>query len=1373
MEVVTLPSESPAQRPFSPLVAQRYQPLAELGGGGMAHVYAVLDTTNGQRVALKRLSAQGRPEHRRRVAELFAREFQALSQLAHPSIVEVYDYGVDAEGPYYTMEILDGGDLQQWVPVEYRRLCAIARDVCSALSLLHARRIVHRDISPRNIRCTVAGAAKLIDFGAMAPMGPSKELVGTPAFCAPEVLNLQALDARTDLYALGAALYYALTAHHPYPARDFSSLHNLWQYALVRPSELVPEVPAALDDLVLDLLQLDMNDRPNNAAEVFERLRAIEGRAVNDQSIEQHVAAQSYLATPSFVGRNEELARVRARIALAKTARGSVVLVRGEKGSGRSRFLEVCLLDAQLQGCIGLRADADDAAPGDYGVLRRLLSQLQQRLPELACELMRPDLPVLGHIMPELLVNAPVTLAEFAHPNHLRTALQDATQRVLLGTAAHAPLLIAIDDIYACDEPSVAALALFSRNIERTSIVLIASMVFAEPEQHGATLKLMAAHAHDVAIPSLTESESLELLCSIFGASPALAPLTKRLHSLSAGSPRDLMRLAQSLVDRQLARYAAGSWSLPAQLGVNDLPESIAQLMRDRIVSVSAAARQLVRALALCPELTFTVDEAAQLGAYTSVNELAQDLTQLTTLDIVRLRADGLILTDRAWIAPLLAELPEATLKGLHLLLASAFDRRGDHVLRRAQHLLLGGDTQRALDVFTEHAIESRKQTDNSIDAFHRFITTLPEQWYQAYDAALRACDEHGRPKRDWFAIAARFGTITATKGIVDHVHMPVWLARLKAASCLEDYERLDATLAPDLRVRLALEAATARFEQLSDRERGLDPRSAIQHLASACRFVIATAAPALDLVLLRTLPSFQPLVGLAPALQIVESLRVGLLARVSGRINLAANTYVQVLERLSAPDGCGLEAAHVTYSKLTVGSALAVLEAGLGLASCLARAQNIEQDVLMRGNAAAIRLVYALWQGDSRGTERERKHREELRIQSGTQTADPAHLVWQVAAYAAMEDLTSLKHCLAEIAPLSAAHAGWRSVEVFGKSEYERIRGDCSSANTLLGAFLQNASAGEHFMWAQLAAAQIRALSDAGRVEHAVEFGKKALRELRAAELGQAAERWVVVALSVAQAKLGEADAAVELDAVVAQTIESGSTGLLLGVVYEARAYVALFQDDTERYQHFEALCQQELTRHKNPALSAKLQRLKREAQRRQLGPVQQVLQRATGMSVGWTVLKSRLRQCSKIEERAELMLRLLAQRSGASQGFLFQVTPNGPSCVATIGDPEPDPQLQAMVEELIAAETRPRDPATDEPPAIERTQWTGLGDSKYRRVVLSHYNVSGCCITGVGVFVVKPGQAFQYPGETAAQISQMAHEIGDASALIVEEDD
>jgi eukaryotic-like serine/threonine-protein kinase len=136
--------------------------------GGMGEVFAALDQSTGTHIALKRLLTR---DAERTTAALFMREYHALSELRHPCIIEVYDYGVDQQTPYYTMELLDGQDLRELSPVPFRDACRYLRDVASSLALLHARRLLHRDLSPRNVRRTSAGRCKLLDFGAMMPFG--------------------------------------------------------------------------------------------------------------------------------------------------------------------------------------------------------------------------------------------------------------------------------------------------------------------------------------------------------------------------------------------------------------------------------------------------------------------------------------------------------------------------------------------------------------------------------------------------------------------------------------------------------------------------------------------------------------------------------------------------------------------------------------------------------------------------------------------------------------------------------------------------------------------------------------------------------------------------------------------------------------------------------------------------------------------------------------------------------------------------------------------------------------------------------------------------------------------------------------------------
>jgi serine/threonine-protein kinase len=155
----------------------------------MASVYEVFDRTTQRRLALKRLHSATDILRQRRMLELLQREFYTLSQISHPCVVEAYDYGTDEQGAYYTMELLQGEAVNALAPLSVPQLCRVAWEMCSVLSLLHSRRLVYRDLNPRNVHCTLDGTSKLLDFGAVATMGPCQQMVGTPAYCAPEAIS--------------------------------------------------------------------------------------------------------------------------------------------------------------------------------------------------------------------------------------------------------------------------------------------------------------------------------------------------------------------------------------------------------------------------------------------------------------------------------------------------------------------------------------------------------------------------------------------------------------------------------------------------------------------------------------------------------------------------------------------------------------------------------------------------------------------------------------------------------------------------------------------------------------------------------------------------------------------------------------------------------------------------------------------------------------------------------------------------------------------------------------------------------------------------------------------------------------------------------
>ena len=1329
----------------------------------MAVVHEVLDRATGRRVAQKRLRQQDSEQRMQRTRELFEREFHTLAQLAHPRVVEVYDYGVDERGPYYTMELLDGGDLERLVPGPYRRVCAIARDVCSALSLLHSRRIVHRDVSPRNVRCTSDGLAKLIDFGAMTRMGVVKDLVGTPVYCPPEVLHLQAIDGRADLYALGATLYYVLTGRHAYPVREFAALPKAWQFGIARPSDLVAGIPAALDDLVLDLLQQDPERRPASAAEAMERLSAIEGRTLQENLL----VAQSYLTTPVFVGREAELSSVRSKALRAREGHGAAMLALGDAGLGRSRFLDQNVLTAQVLGLTVIRADADDAASGDYGVLRRLLAQLQQTQAELVQTLAAPHLTTLRSAFPELASKH----SEPPRADVTRAQLQDAWKHVLLGVSERVPLLIAIDDLHRADEPSLSMLSLLARELRSAKLLLLASAERGSPPRASMPFESFAAAAIELSLQPLELAEAQTLLASMFGASPHLDALTPRLLSLSQGSPRDLMRLAQHLVDCNVVRYQGGAWSLPEQLEAADLPESVAQLLAARVAACEPSARELAAGLALCSEKSFSFEDCFALAAHGDTGRLMNDLIQLTDADVLRSVDDRYSINDRAWVPVVLDTVSPEECAALHRRLSAVFERQSGEEFRSAQHLLRAGDAQRALDRFVAHAIISRQQTDRDPEAYFTFVRRQPSDWMETYEQAIAECRRLGRPKADEYALNIRVSGILAMAGLPPKTSlMTGLLSQLKAAAGLDDWERLDASLPPRDRIMRALATAGARFQAMPEPERLLEPLAALRELTVAMRHIIGPCAPNFDVPMLRELPSIAPFVQLSPKVLVIEKLRIGVLARVTGRFDRARELYAELLDAIAQPGHAGLDESAAEFTRLLLLSALAMMEAGLGLPEGIERVPDIEANPLFQVNAMQLRMQHYAWQGDSDAAAQCRKQLEVLRLQSSArQTFENTYLVWQLMAQVACEDVSRIKQTLAEIAPLAERFAGWRPVLAFGRAEYLRLRGDYGAAQAEPAAELARLNAGDHQLWVQLAAAELRAFDAAGDSAEAVRRGHAHLAALERAELGESARQSLLLPLSAAQANAGQLDAARESsDQALAHVLASNATGINRALAYEACARVAIARRDRPRFEEMLSGCEAALRSARDSALTSKLWKLKRHAQSSGLAPM--LLDPQAGLlHVGESVLESRMSNCASTSERAHTMLSLLAQQSGCSEGFLYQVTGEGPRWVASLGAQSPSERLESMARNFVQAELSAGELMTD----VGTSQWTALelseSDVMYRPVLLSHYVEGACVITGLALLHVSSEQVFVYPGETASRISRCLHELDKGTGVAV----
>ncbi|MFC8595689.1 serine/threonine-protein kinase [Streptomyces atroolivaceus] len=274
------------------VIAGRYELATILGQGGMGQVWTAYDQRLDRRVAVKLLrpdrvagpsGSQAADDLRRR----FVRECRVTAQVDHPGLVTVHDAGSDGDDLYLVMQYVEGADLADHLaehdPYPWPWAVAIAAQLCAVLSAVHAVPIVHRDLKPRNAMVKPDGTLTVLDLGIASVMDTDTTRlthtgspIGSPAYMAPEQAMGGAVGPYTDLYALGVVLHELLSGDVPFAGSTALGVLHRHLYEPPLPvRHLRPEVPEALEALVLRLLSKDPQHRPGSAQEVYESLRPL------------------------------------------------------------------------------------------------------------------------------------------------------------------------------------------------------------------------------------------------------------------------------------------------------------------------------------------------------------------------------------------------------------------------------------------------------------------------------------------------------------------------------------------------------------------------------------------------------------------------------------------------------------------------------------------------------------------------------------------------------------------------------------------------------------------------------------------------------------------------------------------------------------------------------------------------------------------------------------------------------------------------------------------------------------------------------------------------------------------------------------------
>jgi len=263
-----------------------------IGEGGVGNVYAARHDLLKRPTAVKLLKPTRATDE---MVARFEREAQLASQLSHPNMVEIYDYGHSADGNlYYAMEYLEGETIGKLVlqggPMPVARVLHLMRQVCAGLAEAHGKGMVHRDVSPTNIMvCRYGGEydfVKILDFGLVKNMAGGDEqtitrtlrILGTPLYMAPERLRDPAdVDARADIYAVGAVAFFVLSGRRMFETGDDLALTSkVLNEAPPRLSQVAAQpIPEALELLVAACLEKNRDDRPQRIGEVRDVLEAL------------------------------------------------------------------------------------------------------------------------------------------------------------------------------------------------------------------------------------------------------------------------------------------------------------------------------------------------------------------------------------------------------------------------------------------------------------------------------------------------------------------------------------------------------------------------------------------------------------------------------------------------------------------------------------------------------------------------------------------------------------------------------------------------------------------------------------------------------------------------------------------------------------------------------------------------------------------------------------------------------------------------------------------------------------------------------------------------------------------------------------------
>jgi tetratricopeptide (TPR) repeat protein len=783
------------------VLRDRYRLDSELGRGGMGTVYRATDLELHREVAVKVLSATSQTSDAR---ERLLREARAAAALNHPHIVTIHDVGEEQGAPFLVMELVPGPRLSQARPADLSGVVHIATQICAALEHAHVNNIVHRDLKPDNVLLSgssMAHTVKLADLGLALPADAARisragVIVGTAAYMAPEQALGQLVDARTDLYALGVVLYELATGRLPFTGDDPLTIISQHVHApVVPPRVLRPDIPRALETIILRLLAKDPAQRFSSASET--RAALLESLTTNGELATNEtpaaVAILEALSRGRLIGRANELSEARELWQRAREGHGHAVLLSGEPGSGKTRLAREITIQAAVDGALVLSGGCYEyEATTPYlpfvEAFRRWTRE--EKDDEKLRELLGDAAPQLARLSPELVARlGPFPENPQLAPHEERLLFFDAVAKVFANIAQRQSLLFYADDLHWADHGTLWLLGHLLRQLRDERVLIMGAYRETELDRTHPLAKSLVDWNRErlvtrISLRRFNEGETEAQLDALLGEQVS-GEFAQAVHRETEGNPFFVEEVLKALIEKGSVRRESGRWR---RCDVDELviPQSVKEAIGHRLNRVSPDTNEVLRVCAILGKV-FTFDD---LTAAAEQNEdaLLDALDEATGAQLISAATgESFSFTHDKIREVLYEELNPIRRRRLHRHVAEGLERNCERmhcaVEKLAHHYIQAGDHTRGLKYAKQAAAEAQR-----VFAFDEAIA-----------AYTRACD-----------CAEALGLIEEEAAQEEAIG-EAYMLHAETALAAEHFERgLDLTKDATTRVRLQCQAAAS-----------------------------------------------------------------------------------------------------------------------------------------------------------------------------------------------------------------------------------------------------------------------------------------------------------------------------------------------------------------------------------------------------------------------------------------------------------------------------------------------------------------------------------------------------------------------------------